>query len=471
MTIEGGTITGGSYGIFVNNYEGYSDTSLNTLIDVDGVTILGSGVAGVYVKDNPLNTHGATVYANVLNCMIDTDAIGILVDGADASATIHGNSIINNVTGIQVQNAGTVSPLSNNSIAGNTTLGVNNTTTVVVDATSNWWGDPSGCGPVGGTGLGDHVSTLVNCASPLTSSPTGIAAVSVSPPTCAVARSGGSAVLTVNIAGVTDLRGYQFKVNYDALRVSAVGAFVNSWFNTVGEYIPAGWNADCSSGQCWFAVTKFTGSPVSGGGPVAAVTLTGLPSGSAGTFTVDFSDVILGKDGGDAIDAALFTATCAVYDVATINGTVTMQGRLTPKSAGTVTLADQTGFLPAVQVPFLATDGSFTAQVPWLPTSTLYDITASHWLYLSNKNTGYIVNSAGPFTLPSTKLLGGDAMNDGSVQITDLSCIGFQFGHVPDVNACGGLPNSPDINEDGTVNILDLVLAGGNFYKVSPQAW
>jgi nitrous oxidase accessory protein NosD len=122
MTINGGTITGGSYGIFVNNYEGYSDTSLNTLINIDGVTILGSNVAGVYVKDNPFNTYGATVYANIQNSTIDTNGTAILVEGADATAKANKNL------------------LSSNPTAGIT----NFNTAFTMDGTYNYWGAASG---------------------------------------------------------------------------------------------------------------------------------------------------------------------------------------------------------------------------------------------------------------------------------------------------------------------------------------
>ena len=124
IAIEGGTVTGGDYGVFVNNYEGYSSDAGNTAVALDGVVIAGSDVAGVYVKDSPSNTNGATVYADIENCDIDTDATGILVEGADASAVAHSNKI-----------------------AGNPTAGLTNTSGVVVNAEHNWWGAP--CGPTG----------------------------------------------------------------------------------------------------------------------------------------------------------------------------------------------------------------------------------------------------------------------------------------------------------------------------------
>ncbi len=127
IAITGGTVTGGDYGVWVNNFDGYPmSTGSNggsTAIKVDGVTILTSKIAGVYVKDNPSNTSGATVYANIQNSTIDTDATGILVEGADATAKVNGSKL-----------------------GGNPTKALNNTNTgATVDAKNNWWGSP--CNP------------------------------------------------------------------------------------------------------------------------------------------------------------------------------------------------------------------------------------------------------------------------------------------------------------------------------------
>ncbi|MBN1922207.1 MAG: hypothetical protein JW892_13245 [Anaerolineae bacterium] len=135
IAISGGTVTGGDYGVFVNNFEGYSGNANNTAVTINGVTIVGSDVAGVYVKDSPSNTNGATVYANIQSSVIDTDATGILVEGADATAKAN-----------------------NNKIAGNPTAGVTNTSGVMMDAEHNWWGNP--CGPAA-TGA-DSVSADVD---------------------------------------------------------------------------------------------------------------------------------------------------------------------------------------------------------------------------------------------------------------------------------------------------------------------
>jgi hypothetical protein len=58
-------------------------------------------------------------------------------------------------------------------------------------------------------------------------------------------------------------------------------------------------------------------------------------------------------------------------------------------------------------------------------------------------------------------LLGGDATDDDYIDINDASCIGGSFNSTSPPN-CGGFGSS-DVNNDGVVNILDLVLMGGNY--------
>jgi hypothetical protein len=163
------------------------------------------------------------------------------------------------------------------------------------------------------------------------------------------------------------------------------------------------------------------------------------------------------------------TGFLTVLRTVTVSGTVLLQGRATPIDAGTVTLYDQQGYAPPVTTNFSATDGTWSATVAVYPASSVFDVVASHQLYLSNLKTGVNLSAAGPFPQTSTTLLGGDATNDGSINVFDLTCIGGDFGSAP--GTCGG-QGSSDINAaDTTVNILDLVLAGGNYGLSSPQAW
>ena len=68
-------------------------------------------------------------------------------------------------------------------------------------------------------------------------------------------------------------------------------------------------------------------------------------------------------------------------------------------------------------------------------------------------------------------LLGGDANNNGAIDIFDMSCIGGVYGaSSPAIGDCGG-QGSPDITGDGRVDIYDLSVAGGNYGATTSNPW
>ncbi|MBN1261613.1 MAG: hypothetical protein JXB35_13125, partial [Anaerolineae bacterium] len=78
-----------------------------------------------------------------------------------------------------------------------------------------------------------------------------------------------------------------------------------------------------------------------------------------------------------------------------------------------------------------------------------------------------------PLTLLATLiLLGGDATNDDTIDIYDLSCIGGDYGMTSGFTECGGAGSggSSDVNGDSLINIQDLSLSGGNWY-LSESPW
>jgi hypothetical protein len=280
---------------------------------------------------------------------------------------------------------------------------------------------------------------------------------------------GGQAAVLINLNSVTNLYGYQFEVTYDATKVSAVGSFNNNFFSTTTNAFPVpGWNAACAAGVCKFAATRQNpATPLSGSGTLAFIVFTGV---SAGSSPLSFNANLLSDKDGNTLAHTAGTGTINVAGSATITGKVALQGRATPITAGTVTITDSGGLFPQQIVNFDATTGDWSATVPALAGGTNYDLTAAHSLYLSNQKLAFSVTPGGSFTpTPNpTVLRGGDATNDGTVDIGDLTCIGGDFGGAP--STCGG-QGSSDINADTTVNILDLVLAGGNYGLATPQPW
>jgi hypothetical protein len=306
----------------------------------------------------------------------------------------------------------------------------------------------------------------------------------------------GVTVVVVNLNNVQNLYGYQFKVSYNDTMVDAEAWFGDSLTNGNGVarpvYLPPqrffdtsssasipnavgeSWYSACSGGFCKFAVTKMAGTdvnPVSGSGLLAYIVLI---SHTPGTFNLAFGDDNLSTINGASIAHSTGTSAITVFGTASVNGTVNLQGRATPIDSGTVTLTDQGSGFPPLTVTFSASDGTFSfTNVPALAGGSTYKVSAAHSMYLTSETT-VLVTPGGTFS-PSptaTTLKGGDANSSGlslgKIDILDLTTIGAAFGTVPtdllfDMNA--------DINHDHVVNILDLVLAGGNYNLSSPQTW
>lgn len=286
-------------------------------------------------------------------------------------------------------------------------------------------------------------------------------------PVSSMVAVGNNIVVSIDLASVTNLYGYQFQVNYDASKVSASGAFVNTFFDTTSNtFLPPGWNASCASGVCKFAATHLqSAAPLSGSGTLAQITFTGV---SAGTVPLTFSADILADRDGNALAHTSGTATIVVYGYATLSGTVVLQGRATPVSTGTVTLMDNANMFAPTVVNFSASTGAWTATVPVEAGGSTYNLTARHSLYLRNELNGVAVVVGGTYPQATTQLRAGDGTNDEMVDVLDLSCVGARYGLTPAV--CAATGNS-DINEDGVMDIFDLVLVGSNYGLTAPQVW
>ena len=275
----------------------------------------------------------------------------------------------------------------------------------------------------------------------------------------------------IDFANVPGAYGYEFVVDYNQTLVDALGAFSPALFDPANGSSPGtAWAANCTTtpGQCKFALTLQNPAPaVSGSGTVATINLTAK---KAGVFALGIHDVKLTDEDGVAISVTLPPAAIAVdvCGTATISGRVSLQGRVAPIDAGTVTITPRGGGTP-VSAPFSAVDGTYSLTVLYPPGGATFVLQAAHQLYLTNKKDMVVSSTA--ITGQNTRLLGGDADNNAAVEIGDLSCIGGDFGLTgAAISDCGGL-GSPDINKDAKVNIQDLSLAGGNYDKVAPQGW
>jgi len=277
---------------------------------------------------------------------------------------------------------------------------------------------------------------------------------------------GSSTTITIDVTAATNLYGYQFQVNYDPAKVTASGTFLNGFLDsTLDVFIPGNWNAACSAGACKFALTKTNpGVPANGAGSLAKITFTGL---APGQIPLTFSGDILADRNGFDVGHTATGGTLTIYGNAIITGTVNLQGRATPITSGTVTLSDNAAKFAPTIANFDASTGIFSATVPVDLVGSTYNLTATHSLYLSNQLSGLAVVAGGTYNAGTTMLRAGDANNDGTINVFDLSCVGGGYGTVGTICGTGG----SDINADGTVNIFDLVLVGGNYELSAPRPW
>ncbi len=281
---------------------------------------------------------------------------------------------------------------------------------------------------------------------------------------------GQDETVNIDLINIYDLYGYEVSVSYDPSLVTATGSFDNTWFDTSGGLIPPGWNADCAAGICQFAVAKTQPTPPSdGSGTIASINLS--PTG-IGIFDMIIGPITLSDKDGFVITVMLPATPLKVYvaddcGYADILGYVELQGRLTPIDEGNVTFKDNGGNFPDTTTIFSAVDGSYSASVPVLLSGSSYRFEAAHLLYLTNELDPVILNDGDVYVASATQLSGGDANNDGVIDILDVSCIGSAYLVGGD---CGGQGNT-DINADGITNIQDLSLTGGNYFLTTFQPW
>ncbi|NMX21537.1 hypothetical protein C5S30_03710 [ANME-1 cluster archaeon GoMg4] len=160
--------------IITNNGDGSGDLPCGIRIAqaapiVKGNTISGNNLDGIVILKSHRGEDGDRDASIENNTISNNVRDGIyFYNSAGSSPTITGNTLTGNGNdGILLaapQGTGNVCnpTIHFNNIDGNTNYGVeNNDITVTLDATNNWWGDPSGPGPVG-PGTGDNVSDNVD---------------------------------------------------------------------------------------------------------------------------------------------------------------------------------------------------------------------------------------------------------------------------------------------------------------------
>lgn len=289
-------------------------------------------------------------------------------------------------------------------------------------------------------------------------------------PSVTTVASGSPVNVELRIDGARDLYGYQFTLNFNPDMATAAGTptYEPSFFTPAG-----GVDATCLAGVCSFART-LTGAPtgITGSGVLARVSFI---ANKPGTYILSYSAVSLSDFGESPVSlpVVLHTATIEVVPgSATVNGTIRLQARATPITAGPVTLVQQSAPFATFSTTYDPTTGFFSRAVDAVAAGTTYKLTAAHQNYLDDEKTLTVYpNNTYPQTQAST-LRAGNGYKEviDAIDISDLACVANGFGVLP-VQACGGIGGTADINGDTVVNIFDLVLVGGNYGLTAPQPY
>jgi hypothetical protein len=103
-------------------------------------------------------------------------------------------------------------------------------------------------------------------------------------------------------------------------------------------------------------------------------------------------------------------------------------------------------------------DGTFSLTAP-AGTYTVLAIAAGSL----GAQTSVTLTAGGASTLPTVSLLAGDVDNNKVIDQFDAMTIGMSYNTA--------VPAAADLNNDGTINVLDLELLARNYRETGPVAW
>jgi hypothetical protein len=305
--------------------------------------------------------------------------------------------------------------------------------------------------------------------------------------------------VTLNVDAAS-LYGVQYQLSYDANMLTLDSATDGSFRGTGQCSTQTG-----TAGEVTVFCTRHEPDNNANGTPLTISELTFTPNSAGltgtGPWTQDFdlssseSQLLSGARGGvnayvnnggfgAPSQAGLRTITDVqdgelIITAATGNytGFINLEGRLSDENA-TVRLYDQQALSGATELANGSTtsDGAYTSAhlAPHLLrlNQTYYlQVDAPLYLPTTAASEANYAHSAELTTVPlvtlgTLVLLGGDASNDDAINLADATCIGSDFGTSTSTCTVNSGANS-DVTGDGQINLIDLVLVGGNYERTS----
>lgn len=278
-------------------------------------------------------------------------------------------------------------------------------------------------------------------------------------------------IFTATVLGTShDLNGVEVHMNFDASRLQVVDADLTTDGTQIAlgtglaNYYVASNSADNSAGTIDFVYAQQERVPVTGTNLVlATITFEAKPDALEGAANVGFTSATFAGNAFTVASTGMgdLTATSDTIDILAdteIHGHITLQGRPTANSnhVGTVVTLTKAGATVGTDT----TEADAQYDFVGLDAGASYSFTAHKDGYL-NVTWAAQTLDAKSYIIPTVMLLGGDAFVDAynTINVNDLSAIASVFS----TNGS----SFTDINGDGTVNILDLSMAGANYNKTA----
>lgn len=255
---------------------------------------------------------------------------------------------------------------------------------------------------------------------------------------------GGTSTGTVMLTNIPS-GGYasaEFACTYDPALVSISGITDAGLFGSD----PAVAISGPAEGDFIFAVAGTNGQRATTDGAVFTFTVTGLAAGEA-----EINCVARVSTGG-----ALTTIASAPATLIITEATATLTGTVIATKTPMVTLFRQDATVEATATP--DANGNFSITAP----AGTYSAVASAPGFL-RAQASPVLTAGVTTTLQSVTLLAGDIDGNDVIDQFDALTIGMNYNLTA--------PAAADLNNDGTINVLDLELLAANYRETGPLAW
>ncbi len=201
-----------------------------------------------------------------------------------------------------------------------------------------------------------------------------------------------------------------------------------------------------TDGSFIFAVAGSNDQRATSDGAVFTFTLTALAAGQA-----DITCVVRVSTGGALTTISSIPASLLITDA-----TSTLAGNVLATKPVTVTLYNQDQSVVGIATP--DENGNFSMEAP----AGSYTVVASAPGFLKAQGSPTL-SSGATTTLQSVTLLAGDIDGNDVIDQFDALTIGMNYNLAD--------PDAADLNDDGTINVLDLELLAANYRQSGAINW